>query len=158
MFHWPLQEQTAHTHPLSPLNYVTVPQSLSSVDAAETPIRQSVTVSHLVTRVTRGGGGGTGFGVTLLILQSLSAPPLPFLLWSADTFSATELQASLCKQTHILAPAHLTAEESQSGLPNECSSRGNTLLTLPGRDNDPSGRGRTGSPASCLKERFFSLT
>lgn len=57
MFHWPLQEQTAHTHPLSPLNYVTVPQSLSSVDAAETPIRQSVTVSHLVTRVTRGGGG-----------------------------------------------------------------------------------------------------
>lgn len=137
MFHWPLQEQTAHTHPLSPLNYVTVPQSLSSVDAAETPIRQSV---------------------TLLILQSLSAPPLPFLLWSADTFSATELQASLCKQTHILAPAHLTAEESQSGLPNECSSRGNTLLTLPGRDNDPSGRGRTGSPASCLKERFFSLT
>lgn len=57
MFHWPLQEQTAHTHPLSPLNYVTVPLSLSSVDAAETPIRQSVTVSHLVTRVTRGGQG-----------------------------------------------------------------------------------------------------
>lgn len=114
MFHWPLQEQTAHTHPLSPLNYVTVPQSLSSVDAAETPIRQSVTVSHLVTRVTRGGGGRQGlvllFSSCNLFLhplyhfcygQLIHSQPPSFRLPFANRLTFWPLPTSLLKSHRV---------------------------------------------------------